>query len=144
MKLLLLVLLTFCFSNFASASECYAVVTNIPRTPMVCEAVYSTPNCTVNCVSSTCTRGFDYNVHCEITANYSSECPVCEVLTVTKCPDDCTVDCEPLITSWGKCGLPRGVAVRPPEYETFCEEVPCSPATRILQQITILFATFLL
>lgn len=122
------VLLLFFLVQYAAADDeslyCEWVIVNSTRTKRMCSALPSTPSCNVTCISSSCNRGYTYDIDCANSTNYKTECPVCQLTTATTCPNDCTVECDPITATWD-CKDPNRMVIQRPVMTKVCEEPTC-------------------
>lgn len=122
--------------------QCGWVMLDPSNVTRKCEAIYSHPVCNVTCTSSSCNRGYDYEVDCSNSTNTKTECPVCEVHAVTTCPSDCSVVCDPLTTDWD-CEDPERMIKQRPELAWVCENATCvSSASSIGLYAAIIVSLF--
>jgi hypothetical protein len=137
------ILLLFFLVQYVAADDflyCEWVIVNSTKTKRRCSAVPSTPACNVTCTSSTCNRGFEYEIDCSNSTNYKTECPVCLLNTATTCPGDCTVECDPLTATWD-CEDPLYMVVQRPNMVKVCEEPVCVDSASGLAAYAVLIAS---
>jgi len=141
MRCLLLTIVAACLLALVNAQppNCTWEILTIPQCPMVCTPICLDANCSVSCVSSTCTATPNCEANCTGSVYDNSTCPTCQPLCETlPCEVDCTITCQPLNCSWD-CIFPRNAACGYPTFELSCPPIACESAGSQLQTLMALF-----